>query len=91
MSYQDDIFNSKALEFFRGTEQKGTLKLIDDKIDTIIKLLSPFFLYPSTHKVLEFLLRIYDVNAFHKHTLIYAFLPYFETAFFLRLIQTLNL
>jgi len=36
--------------------------------------------------VLEYLIRIYEIHAFHKHAIFYAFLPYFETAFFLRMI-----
>lgn len=79
------------MEFYRGSETKDALKEVDDKLKLIIKLLAPYFLYSCTHKVLEYLIRVYEINAYHKHTLIYSFLPYYETAFFLRLIQTLNL
>ena len=43
------------------------------------------------HKILEYLIRIYDVHVYHKTLLLNAFLPYFETAYFLRMIQLLNL
>jgi hypothetical protein len=67
------------------------LKHIDEQLVLLIKLLAPYFLHTSTHKVLEYLLRVYDIHAHHKQTLAFAFLPYFETAFFLRLAQLLNL
>lgn len=57
----------------------------------LIKLLAPYFLNTSTHRVLEYLIRIYEIHAYHKHTIVFSFLPYFETAFFLRMIQLLNL
>ena len=41
--------------------------------------------------MLEYLIRVYEIHAFHKHTLVYSFLPYFETTFFLRMIQLLNI
>jgi len=54
-------------------------------------LLSPFLLHNAAHRVIEYLVRIYEINAFQKETLLLSFLPYFETAFFIKLIQILNL
>jgi hypothetical protein len=48
-------------------------------------------LHSETHKVLEYLIRVYEINAFQKETILLSFIPYFETSTFLRLIQTLNL
>lgn len=36
-------------------------------------------------------MRIYEVHIYHKHTMIQAFVPLFETLYFLRIIQCLNL
>jgi len=44
----------------------------------------------SAHKIIEFLVRIYEVQAYIKHDFIMAFLPFFETAYFLRAIQLVN-
>ena len=46
---------------------------------------------PAVHKILEYLIRIYDVQAHLKHTFIMAFLPYFETSYFLKAAQLTNL
>ena len=91
MVFQSDILSEKSLEFYRGTQTKDTIKTVDDQLALLIKLLAPYFLNTSTHKILEYLIRIYEIHAFHKHLLIYSFLPYFETAFFLRMIQLLNI
>ena len=57
----------------------------------MVKLLAPYFLNSATHKVLEFLIRIYEINAFAKHSLVLAFLPYYETSFFLKMLQIVNI
>ena len=56
-----------------------------------MKLLCPHLLEPATHKVIEYLIRIYEVHVYQKETMLMAFLPYFETVFFLKAIQLLNL
>lgn len=45
----------------------------------------------GAHKVFEYLIRIYDVHVFHKTALLNAFLPYFETSYFLKMVQCLSL
>ena len=45
----------------------------------------------ACHKILEYLIRIYEVHVYHKTLLLNAFFPFFETAYFLRIIQLLNL
>ena len=45
----------------------------------------------NAHKVVEYLLRIYEVHIYQKESLLRAFLPYFETVFFLKAIQCMNL
>ena len=40
---------------------------------------------------MEYLIRIYEAHIFHKQTLILAFMPLFETVYFLRAIQCFSL
>jgi hypothetical protein len=54
-------------------------------------LLAPHVLETGAHKVFEYLIRIYDVHVFHKTALLNAFLPYFETSYFLKMVQCLSL
>jgi len=53
--------------------------------------LAPHWMLPCTHKILEYLVRIYEVHAHVKHTLILSFFAYFETAYFLKAIQLTNI
>ena len=45
----------------------------------------------GTHKILEYLLRIYEIHVHQKVALINAFMPYFETSYFLKMMQCLSL
>ena len=45
----------------------------------------------GTHKILEYLLRIYEIHVHQKVDLINAFMPYFETSYFLKMMQCLSL
>ena len=74
------------MTFYRGGETKDALAPIDQKLELLIKLLAPHVLESGAHKVLEYLIRIYDVHVFHKKVLLNAFLPYFETSYFLKMV-----
>lgn len=90
-TFQSDILNERSLQFFRATETAETLKPIDERLEILLKLLAPHLLDQAAHKVLEYLIRIYEVHVYHKSLVLNAFLPLFETAYFLRMIQLLNL
>ena len=86
----DLLTEEKSLEFYRGTMTKDAIKEIDSRLSQVLKLLAPYLLDSATHKILEFLIRIYEVHAFHKAQLVLAFFPYFETVFFIKCIQIAN-
>jgi hypothetical protein len=68
------------------------LEVVDDKIKQILGILSPYYLTEQeTHKIIEYLIRIYEINAFHKYELIFGFLPYYETIWFMKISQLVNL
>jgi hypothetical protein len=56
----------------------------------LLGFLAPHLMHSSSHKVIEYLVRVYEVHAFLKHDFIMAFLPYFETAYFLKAIQLVS-
>ena len=88
---QTDLFSEASLNFYRGTQTAEALKAVDEKLDNILALLAPHLLLPATHKIFEYMIRIYDVHVHLKHSVLCAFLAYFETAYFTRAIQLLNL
>lgn len=67
------------------------MKEINAKLDEILGLLAPYLLIPATHKIFEYMVRIYEVHAHLKHSVICAFLAYFETSYFLKAVQLLSL
>ena len=90
-AFENDILEEKSLSFYRGTETKENLVPIHERVETLLRALAPHLLEQSTLKVIEYLLRIYEVHVYHKHTLLQAFVPLFETLYFLRITQCLNL
>ena len=81
-----DLLNEHSLQFYRATETAETLEPIDQRLQTLLKLLAPHLLDSACHKILEYLIRIYDVHVYQKTLLINMFMPFFETAFFLRMV-----
>lgn len=61
-TFQSDILNERSLSFYRGTETVETLKPIDERLELLIKLLAPHALDSGCHKILEYLIRIYEVH-----------------------------
>lgn len=90
-AFEGDILNEKSLSFYRGTETKDTNSTIDEQVEALLKALSPLLLEQSALKVIEYLIRIYEVHVYHKQTMLLAFMPLFETVYFLRITQCLNL
>jgi len=82
----NDLLHEKNLSFYRGTQTADALKEVDIQLEQLIQLLSPHLLLAPTHKIVEYLIRVYDVHAHAKHSFIMAFLPYFETAYFMKAI-----
>ena len=54
-------------------------------------MLSGFLILPASHKIIEYLIRIYEVSSHCKHEFLMSFLPYFETSYFLKAIQLVNI
>ena len=85
-AYAATILNEQSVTFYRGSQTAEDLQELDAKLKDLLKLLSGHLIETSTHKIIEFLVRIYEVQAHLKHDFILAFLPYFETTYFLRAI-----
>lgn len=84
------LLNESSLEFYRGTRTAEQLKETDGQLSEFLNLLAPHLMLPATHKIIEYLVRIYEVHAHLKHDFVMIFLPYFETTYFLKAIQLVN-
>jgi len=67
------------------------LKEIDIHLNLFILELSPYFYSASCHKIIEFLIKIYQVNVFNARSLLFSFLPFYDTKYFIKLLQNINL
>ena len=89
--YKDDVFGSESKDFYRGVQVQSDIDILDTKLKQIITIISPYFMNAASFKILEFLIRIYEVQAYHKLHLFFSFLPFYETPQFLKLIQWMEL
>lgn len=66
-AFMSEILSEKSLSFYRGTQTKDTLEVIDQQLEVLIDVLAPHFLAnQGTLKILEYLIRIYDVHVYQK-------------------------
>ena len=90
--FMHDILHESSVEFYRGTKTKEELEIVDEKLESLLSVLSPHYLDVSpTHQIIEYLVRIYEIHAFHKYSLIFGFVPLFETPWFLKACQLVSL
>ena len=85
--YKDDVFSAEAKDFYRGSQNKEFLEILDTKLNHIITIISPYFMKAAAYKILEFLIRVYEIHAYHKTHLFFSFLPFYDTPQFLRLLK----
>lgn len=90
-NYKEDIFHESAKDFYRGSQNKEALNILDMKLKHIITIISPYFMHTASYKILEFLIRVYEVQAHYKTHVFFSFLPFYDTPQFLRLIQCMEL
>jgi len=65
--------------------------MINEKATALLRILSPHFLSSDCHKILEYMIRVFEIHVYLKREIAFLFLPFFETSYFTRLIQLLNL
>ena len=70
---------------------EGENKKINKQIGAFLRLLSPYFLLPAAHQVLEHLIRRYQVHRFNKNELLTCVFPFHETPLFARVLMLLDI
>lgn len=89
--FTEVLFPPASKTFNRFTRTVDELQKVDSALAELIKKLCPQFLLPACHKVLEYLIRVYDVHVYHREMLIDGLMPYIDSPLFVRLLQLLNL
>ena len=54
------LFHESSLTYERGLKTKEENKALDASLRSFLRLLTPYFLMRSTHRVLEYLIRRYE-------------------------------
>ena len=73
------------------TLSKDSLQKIEKDLTDLASKISPFFLSPSCHKILELLIRFYKVQSTIKDELLFSLLPFHGTKYFIRLLMICKL
>ena len=89
--YIPKLFNNTSKYFQRETRLSTELKDLDLFLEELVVDLIDYFHLKASHKIIEYLIKIYNFNAYNPKYLILAFLPYHETNYFTKLVQNVNL
>lgn len=88
--FETTLFDYTSKEVQRAVENKEVNALLNKNIKRFMFHLSPYFLLPSTHKCLEWLIRRFNINLYNKEELLTLILPYHQTNMFVRCVQIMK-
>ena len=91
--WYSDLFEETYAEkhYTREVLTEGEVRELDGKVREAVDKVAGYFLFPACHKVLELLIRYYQVHIYARDFLLLALLPYHDTKVFVRLLQLVNL
>ncbi|CAG9768927.1 unnamed protein product [Ceutorhynchus assimilis] len=84
------LFHGSSKDFDRNVQSKEDNSKVNKTVKKFLALLAPYVLLNPAHKALEWLFHRYTINEHNRQDLIMAFLPYYNSNIFSRLIQTLK-
>lgn len=88
--YFDVFFNSTSKYYNREMRLETENRNIDFQLKNFISDLSPYFLTKSCHKIIEYLIKVFKANVYSSKSLFFAFLPFYNSKYFIKLIQNIN-
>lgn len=88
--FENTLFNLTARDVQRAVETTEVNKLLNENIKRFMFRLSPYFMIPSAHKCLEWLIRRFNINLYNKEEMFMLILPYHQTNMFVRCIQIMK-
>lgn len=88
--FESTLFDFTVKDVQRAVETDEVNKLLNKNIKRFMFHLSPYFLIPSSHKCLEWLIRRFNINLYNKEELLMLILPYHQTNMFVRCIQIMK-
>ena len=88
-SFDNSLFGDASKSLERTLQSKEVNEKLDQHITKFLKYLSPYFLLKPAHKVLEWLIRRYQIHVYNVDSLVSCILPFHETNIFARVLQLL--
>ena len=89
--FESSLFSESCKTFERTVETRHVVQQVDTALARFLRKLSPFFLLKPAHKCLEWLIRVYRIQACNVNSLMECVLPYYETKLFTHVIQLIPL
>lgn len=90
-TFDNSLFGDNCKSLERTLQSKEVNEKLDKLICKFLQYLSPYFLLKPAHKVLEWLIRRFQIHVFNADSLVTCILPYHETNLFARVVQLLSL
>lgn len=90
-AYRKTLFSAANLSFERDQQTAEVVEQLDSAISSISSILTPYFLLPACFKVLEYLIRRYNIHQYNVNDLMRLAMPYHSTPEFVKLAHILQL
>ncbi|GMF30012.1 unnamed protein product [Phytophthora lilii] len=85
------LFSRERLHFHRAQSAPQEQQELDAALQKVLDALSAYFLLGAAHKVLEFLVRRYEVHRCNVDAVMAAIVAYHESAWFVRMVRILHI
>lgn len=85
------LFSRQRINFHRASATKQEDAELDAALARVLDALSGFFLLGATHKVLEFLVRRYEIHRCNVDAVMAAIVSYHESKWFARMVRLLHI
>ncbi|RMX40131.1 hypothetical protein pdam_00002238 [Pocillopora damicornis] len=89
--FEKSLFGDNSMSLERSLQTKDVNEKLDKHISKFLQYLSPYFLLKPAHKVLEWLIRRFQIHVHNVDSLVTCILPYHETNLFTRVLQLLSI
>ena len=89
--FEKSLFGDSSMSLERSLQTKDVNEKLDKHISKFLQYLSPYFLLKPAHKVLEWLIRRFQIHVHNVDSLVTCILPYHETNLFTRVLQLLSI
>lgn len=85
------LFNRARINFHRAHNNKTEDLELNDALKTVLEALSAHFLSGAAHKVLEFLVRRYEIHRYNVDDVMALIISYHESTWFARMVRLLHI